>query len=314
MRLGLYKNVKVELIRRDMTPGSPTYGQDLDTLEVYGEDAHEGVCWLKGFSGLMHAQRTQVKEAFAYQEGVTLSDFPRVDERTANVRLATKAKNPEDLMTLETRLWKILSFKRDAILKITSATATRELKIRLNEKPEDAMDYFMGEVLHMVWDITLLSWDPWWYSATIMSSWTRGSATPDGSGWYSGTLEFQNPADQTCWIQFSNREITVPETWSLPDALAVYPPGHAKAGQPVMHTLPELGVGKSFLVQTNPLEPTLTVMDNSQEQAKMRMEDFLSWLPEDMTTPVIVPVKLKGGTADSKVTAFMVQRHDRPWS
>lgn len=310
---GLSKNVRLELIRRDQTFGSPTYGQDLDVLEIYGPDADEGVCLLKGWSGLVHAPRTHVKDAWAYQEGVTLSEFPRVEERIIDLRLATKGSDPTDWHALEDRLWTILGFKEDAFLRVTTPHATRELGVRLERKPEDNMDYFPGEIRHMVWSITLLSWDPWWYSTTLTSSWTRGSASADGEGWYSGTVQIQNPADQDCWLQWANREIEVAEQWSLPDAFGVYPADHPNAGQQIMHTLPLLGVDKSFLVNTHPLEETLSVMDNSQMWAVMRMEDFIHWVPAKTMTPVSLPVKLKGGTEDSKVEVFMTQRHDRPW-
>lgn len=312
MTTGLSKNVRLELVRRDRTFGSPTYGQDLDSIEIYGPDADQGVCLLKGWTGLMHAPRTHVKDAWAYQEGVTLSEFPRVDERLIDLRLATKGLTTTAWMDIDSRLWTLLGFKDDAVLRISTATTVRELGVRLERKPEDNMEYFPGEVRHMIWSITLIACDPWWYSTTLTDSWTRGAATPDADGWYSGTVTIQNPTDTDCWLQWSNREIQVAEQWSLPDALAVYPAGHAKAGQQVMHTLPLLDVNKSFLVNTYPLEETLTVMDNSQVWALMRMEDFVSHLPPG-SPPVEVPVKLKGGTENSKVEVFMTQRHDKPW-
>lgn len=312
MPTGLSKNVRLELIKRDRVFGSPTYGQDLDVLEIYGPDADEGVCLLKGWTGLMHAPRTHVKDMWAYQEGVTLSEFPRVDERLIDLRLATKGLTTNTWMDIDSRLWSILGFKEDAVLRISTLTSTRELGVRLERKPEDNMEYFPGEVRHMIWSVTLIACDPWWYSNTLTSSWTRGATAPDGDGWYAGSVTIQNPTDTDCWLQWSNREIEVAEQWSLPDALGVYPPGHAKVGQQIMHTLPLLDVDKSFLIQTYPLDETLTVMDNSQMWALMRMEDFIYPLPS-RTAPTVVPVKLKGGTADSKVEVFMTQRHDKPW-
>ena len=313
--------VQMQLIRRDRTFGSPTYGKDLDVMDIYGPDASEGVCLLKGFSGLVHAPRTQVKESWAYQEGVTLSDFPRVDEREIDLRFATKAKTASDWEELETRLWTILNFKQDAVIRLTSENSVRELNCRLDRKPEDKMDYFPGEVKFMVWEVTLIACDPWWYSTTLVSSWTRGSTVADGQGWYNGTVRIMNPADQECWLEWSNREIEVAETWSLPDAGYKYTADDAAdVGNPalegtyLMHTLPQLAVGKSFLVQTNPLKETLMVMDNSQMWAIMRAEDFVHTLPAGVNTPIEVPVKLKGGTANSKVSVFMTQRYDRGWS
>jgi hypothetical protein len=168
------------------------------------------------------------------------------------------------------------------------------------------MTFDPGYTKHMVWDITLVACDPWWYSTELISSWTNTAGTG------SGTLIFENPADQECWVEFAGDEITATETWTLPDGVAVYPVGHALAGQQVKHTLPALAPGRDFLVQTHPLKETLMVMDATQQWATMKSEDFLNSNPTPQE-PTTVAVSLVGGTTASTISAFMVQRHDRPW-
>lgn len=283
-------------------------GNDLIVLDVCGPGmGAQGICWLSGYSGLMHAPRTPVRESWAYQEGSTPSDFPRVDERIIDFRLATKGDTPLMWEQIDSLLWRVLGFKHDAILRVFSdMSGYRDLKIRLDRKPNDQMTFDPGFTNHMVWAITAVACDPWWYAPEITSTFTKGSG--DGNG----TLTLQNPADQECWVQYANGEIQVAETWTLPDGIAKYPTGHAKAGQNVTHTLPQLGVGKSFLVDTHPLEEMLQVMDDSQEWAKMRSEAFLYAIPPH-TPSTQVPIKLVGGNAASTVTAFMKQRYDRPF-
>lgn len=288
-------------------------GVDLVVLDICGPNmGAQGICLLSNFSGLMHAPRTPVRESWAYQEGSTPSDFPRVDERMVDLRLGVKGDTPALWEQIENLLWTVLGFKHDAYLRWYHADGIRwrELKVRLDRKPSDKMIYEPGVTAYMVWDITLVACDPWWYSTTLTDSWTRGS-TPLVGGKYSGTLTLQNPADQECWLQFSNDEITTPEIWTLPDGIAVYPSGHANAGQPVTHTLPMLGAGLDFLVDTHPLAETLMVMDDSQQWAKMRAESWLYSLPPH-TPPTVVPVSLVGGTTASRVEVYMKQRWDRP--
>lgn len=272
----------------------------------------QGISLLSNFSGLMHAPRTPVRESWAYQEGSTPSDFPRVDERIVDLRLCVRGDTPALWEQIENLLWTVLGFKHDAYLRWYHADGIRwrELKVRLERKPNDKMTFEPGVTAFMVWDVTLVACDPWWYSETLTSTWTRG-ATPLVGGKYSGTLTVENPADQECWLQFSNSEIEVAETWTLPDGIAVYPTGHTNEGDPVTHTLPQLGVGLDFLVDTHPLAETLMVMDDSQQWAKLRAEAWLFALPPH-TPPTEVPVSLVGGNANSSVTVFMKQRWDRP--
>ena len=282
---------------------------DLIVLDICGpEMGGQGICLLSGFTGFMHAPRTPVRESWAYQEGSTPSDFPRVDERLLDFRLATKGDTPELWETIDSLLWEVLGFKHDCYLRYYTAdrTSWREIKIRLDRKPSDTITYDPSVTKHMVWAITAVACDPWWYSTTLVSTWTN----TDGSG--IGNLILQNDADQECWVQFASNTLTSTQTWTLPDSVMRYPVGHPKAGQNVTHTLPALGVGQEFLVDTYPLHETLTVMDGSLQWAKMRAEDFLYSIPAH-TPPTQVPVKVVGGTTASSVSAFMTQRWDRPF-
>lgn len=294
----------MSLILRD-----PDTGDDLITLDVCGPNmGAQGISLLTGFSGLYHAPRTPISESHAYQEGATPSDFPRVDPRMIDMRLATRGDTPELWETIDSLLWQVLGFRHDAYLRWYSKGGTqwRELKVRLDRKPTDQMTYDPRITKHMVWDCTLVAYDPWWYSETLTSEWRN-----DGTG--SGTLLLENPADQECWVQFSGGTIEADETWTLPDALGTYPQGHPRAGQQVTHTLPTLTPEHGgFLVDTHPLAPLLTVRNRALPWAEMRAEAFLFSLPPH-TTPREVPVSLVGGTPDSYVTAFMTQRWDRPW-
>lgn len=284
-------------------------GAEIVKLDLCGPSmGNQGICWLTGYSGLMHAPRTPVRESWSYQEGSTPSDFPRVDERILDFRLGTKGDTPGLWERIDSLLWDVLKFKEDATLRVFSdMSGYRDLKIRLDRKPNDQMLLDPSVTQHMVWSVTAVACDPWWYAPEIESTFIKASGV-NGEGF----ITLQNPADQECWVQFASNELTAPTTVTLPDGIAKYPSGHPKVGQQVTHTLPSLGVGKSFLVDTHPLEETLQVMDDSQEWAKMRSEDFLFSIPPH-TPPTQVPIKIVGGTATTEVTAFMKQRFDRPW-
>lgn len=305
----------MQLIKRDLDISSPTYGSDLIVLDILGPNMKtQGVCLLSSFSGLYHAPRSPLRESWAYQEGSTPSDFPRVDERTIDMRLGTQGFTTLDWERIDSQLWEVLRFDEDCILRVESfVSPPRELKIRLDRKPKDTMTYDTATQNLMVWEVTLVASDPWWYASTLTSEWTNTLGT--GNGY----VTLQNPADTDCWVQWASNELQSTQTWTLPDAVALWPEGsedvHGNdiSGQNVTHTLPSLGVGQEFLVDTYPLSETLSVRDGSQAWARMNAEAFLFPIPP-RTPPTQVPVKVVGGTTNSMVTAYMVQRYDRPWS
>lgn len=307
---------KVQLIRRDMTPGSPRFGQDIMVMDILGPGkGNMGVTMGKGFAGLYHAPRTQVRENYAYQEGSTPGDFPRVDERLIDLQLITQGTTPMDWERVDSRLWDMLTFTEDCYLRVFSEySEAREIKVRLERKPVDQMELDPGVTKIMKWAVTLLACDPWWYSRDIVYTWKRSMGTLQGDGvTWAGTVPLKNPADQDSWLEWVSATIEQPETWTLPDGVTLYPAGHPKAGQIVTHTLPVLGVGKTFRVQTHPLEETLQTMDDSQKWAEMEAEEFLYPLKKKMYEAVDAPISLKGGTADSEIAVFITQKWDRPW-
>lgn len=304
----------MQLIKRDLDISSPTYGNDEIVIDILGPNMkNQGVCLLSQFSGLHHAPRTPVRESWAYQEGSTPGDFPRIDERMIDIRLGTQGNTTLDWERIDSQLWEVLKFDQDCILRIESMISEpREIKVRMDRKPKDNMTFDTASQNLMIWEITLVASDPWWYSTTLTSSWTNTGGT--GSGF----ITLQNPGDVQCWVQYASNQFTTTQTWTLPDGVAIWPAGstdslgHDISGQNVTHTLPSLAPGQEFLVDTYPLNETLSVRDGSQAWARMNSEAFLYSLPP-RTLPTQVPVKVSGGTTASEVTAYMVLRWDRPF-
>ena len=305
---------KIQLILRDLDMNSPTYGQDQIVLDILGpEMKNQGVCLLSSFSGLYHAPRTPVRQSWAFQEGSTPSPFPRVEERLIDLRLGTQGYSQFEWESIDKQLWDVLTFTNNAILRIYSAISPpRELQVRLDRKPKDLMTYDTASQNLMVWEVTLVATDPWYYSTTITSSWTNTSGT--GSGY----ITISNPGDVEAWPQWASGALATTQTWTLPDGIAIWPAGsvdvngNSIAGQNVTHTLPALSAGQEFLVDTFPLAPTLQVMSGAQAWAQMQGEAFQYSIPPN-TPPTQVPISVANGTTTSTVTCYVTLRHDRPW-
>lgn len=296
-------NRKAQLILRDR------FGVDEVVLDILDNDlgarASTAITLGEDMENLYHTEITQVRKNYAYQEGSTLSDYPRTEERLPKITLITKAKDTATWERIESLLWRVLTPKRDCYLRLYSTRGWRELKVRLLQRPSDKTKLILGRKPFREWKVELLACDPYWYSQEIPGPILKRSEMTLTSGVYSAQYPLTNPSDQRCYLQWASGQITATETWTLPDADAVVD------GVPVVHELPAVGAGKEFLVDTYPDIPTLWTRDLGQDWAHMNGEDFDYWL--EPSTPAIrnVPVKLVGGTADSQIQAFFVQRWDR---
>ncbi|MGW6017800.1 hypothetical protein ACWFNS_07340 [Oerskovia enterophila] len=310
----------VLLIMRDFDPTSPTFEEDIVTVPIFGPNfVGQGISLLEGYSGFYHTPITQIRESHAYQAGSTPSDYPRVEERILDCDIGVQGRNWAEFVQVETLLWKIMKPPKgkrpDFVLRFYFGPGEddwREITVRLERTPKDLFSRGPGLTTKYKWSLTLLACDPYWYSRTLQDTVTFDTGTGTGANRISQrTLVVDNHADQGCWLEYASNELTTTSTFTLPDALGVYPKWHTSAGQRIYLTLPPLGVGKSFLVQTNPLQIALETADDSQEIANLQ-GDFNNALPPH-TVGAELPVTLKGGTAQTQLSVYAIQQWDRPF-
>lgn len=298
----------MQLILRDR------YGTQLDVLDIAGPNvAEQGVCLLEGYSGFYHAQRTQVdSDEGAYQEGAEPSPFPRIEKRKLKFTLGTQARTPGEWEDIETRLWRFLTYHRDGYIRVYSVRSEwRELwRVRLTSV-NDLLPRVPGATKVMAWEIEAVAYDPWWHSELIKRQVHKGDSDHEvdpatgelapGSGVWELPIELLNPADTRTFPQFASNTIELPTQVWMPDGLT---------GR--MVPTPVLGVGKEFLVQTDPLRPTLMVRDNGQDWANMAVTgEFESWIKPGVITPRPGRIWISGGTGDTDITAYYPQNWDR---
>lgn len=308
----------VLLIMRDFDPTSPTFEQDIVTVPIFGPDfVGQGISLLEGYSGFYHTPITQIRENYAYQAGSTASDYPRVEERILDCDIGVQGRNWAEFVQVETLLWKIMKPPKgkrpDFVLRFYFGPGEddwREITVRLERTPKDLFSRGPGLTTKYKWSLTLLACDPYWYSRTLQDTVTFDTGTGTGANRISQrTLVIDNMADQECWLEYASNELTTTSTFTLPDALGVYPKWHTSAGQRIYVPLPTVGVGKSFLVQTDPLKIAIEALDDSQIVANLQ-GDFNNALPPH-TVGAELPVTLKGGTAQTQLSVYAVQQWDR---
>lgn len=317
----------MQIIKRDLDPRSATFGQDLMTIPIFGPDIDAfGISLLEGYSGFYHTPITQPRENYAYQEGSTPSDFPRIEERILDFTLGVTAKSWEQFMHIETVLWHVMKpakgKPRDFILRMYHGPGEddwREITMRLERTPKDLFKRGPGLFKSAAWALTTLACDPYWYSKTLQDTVTFDTGTGAGKDRISNrTLTVSNHGDQECWLEYASNEFTAslpapwPSTFTFPDGLGVYPAGHAQAGQRIKKDVLIKPSVRSFLVQTHPLQIPVETEPDTQAVAYMKGSYFDHALPPH-TVGAQLPVTLKGGNAQTQLSVYATQRWDRCW-
>ncbi|MFE2994994.1 hypothetical protein ACFXG4_08285 [Nocardia sp. NPDC059246] len=305
----------MQLILRDMKPGSPTYGRDMITLDILGPTGGEqGIHLLDGsWEDLWHAPITQVRESYAYQEGSTLDDVPRVDERLCTLRIGTIGRTTLLWEQIDDLLWRVLGPSWDCYLRVFSEISPpRELRLRWEKKPKPLTQRDPGRTKALAWEVYTLSVDPYWYAPELSYSIKRSQMTEinptsgapqTGTGVWQGTLPMLNPADVECWPQFATNTLTANTVVWLPDGLS---------GNTVqVPAVGALGPGKEWLIRTFPLDETLLALDDSQPWADLNGQAFESAVPKGTGSPVQVPIRIQGGSPDTEIHVYYIQRYSR---
>lgn len=305
----------MQLILRDTNPLSETFGADLIVLDLLGPDGGEqGIHLLEGsWENLFHAPITQVRESWAYQEGSTLDDIPRVNERLCTLRIGTIGRTTQLWEQIDDLLWRVLGPSWDCFLRAYSEISEpRELRLRWEKDPKPLTQRDPGRTKKLAWEVYTLSADPYWYGPEISHSIKRSEmveinattgAPQTGTGVWQGTVPMLNPADVQCWPEFVSGELETDTVVWLPDGLS---------GRLVM--VPQvgtLGPGREFRVRTMPLEETVSARDDSQIFADMNGVFFESAIPKGTGSPVQVPIRIQGGTPDTEIKAYYSQRYTR---
>ncbi|MRH85991.1 hypothetical protein GFY24_00675 [Nocardia sp. SYP-A9097] len=305
----------MQLILRDNTAGSPTFGHDLIVLDLLGpRGGEQGIHLLEGsWDDLWHAPITQVRESWAYQEGSTLDDIPRVNERLCTLKLGTIGRTTRAWEEIDDLLWRVLGPGWDCYLRAFSEISEpRELRMRWEKAPKPLTQRDPGRTKALAWEVPTLSVDPYWYAPELSFAIKRSQmveinpttgAPQSGTGVWQGTIPMLNRADVECWPQYASNGLEADTVVWLPDGLS----GNTVA----VPAIGALGPGKEFLIRTYPLDETLLVRDDSQEWANMNGVAFESAIPAGTGSPVQVPIRIQGGTANTTITAYYSQRYTR---
>ncbi|MGB3771746.1 MAG: hypothetical protein WBA00_11445 [Rhodococcus sp. (in: high G+C Gram-positive bacteria)] len=299
----------VRLIRRDR------YGNELHRLDVAGRnEGAQGVKVTK-MEGIWHAPRTSTDEQGAFEEG-SRPGLSRVEPRQVKLTFVTEEVDDDEFGQLsweeaDDNLWQVMPAKAFFVLQMDSRDGrqTRELNLRRVIEPEPGRQDDPRDDGKMKWVTTSTAHDPFWYGEELYHEFIKGTGNGVGV-----VRDVVNPGDQPAVLKWIGRQNEAAETWTLPDANAVYPVGHEKAGQQVTHTIPQIPTGRHWMVDTHQLSEQLFINDTAQPISMMGGEFFSTYLPPTNDTgPIDLPVKVVGGTAWSGVRLVVPTRYDRPF-
>lgn len=276
---------------------------DLATIEVEGVDGsvwrlngpgmgREGVTLGESPQGIYDAPVRTLWQQGAFQEGAT-PNGARWDARdvvfTAQVQ-SVLGRRWQDVDSAWRRAW---SYTADSILRVTTPSGTRELRLRLYEAPKFTPDTDprlneFGEVV-----MTCRAGDPFWYEQPDKQPVTASVA--------SGTsyLSVWNPTDKDMWLRW----VTAPGSrWTLPD--------FNYSGSQRTITLPTAYTSREVLIDTHPLREQVVVVGWANAWEAMKGVQFIHPVPP-YTPPTEVPVSWSG--AGGSLMLVQDRRWSRPW-
>ena len=275
-------------------------GADVVVLDLLGAGAGaQGIELGAGIDNLYHVPMTSRSESAAYQEGADVG-LPRVEPRLAKVSLVVRGSSQAEFEQIDTLLWRVLSMSHDCFFRqFDSEGRWRETAVRLNATPSGQSKTIIGKRPHFVWDVELLSGDPFWYSEPIKIDFVRGDMVEVSPGAFEHTIEWSNPANWPAYPQFCSGTITANEKWALPDG-----------DSGIAHTVEVTATNIAFIVDTYPTEPTVTTLDGGVGAwARMRAAAFDHPLAKSTPEPREVTIGLEGGSADTALQVYLPQRY-----
>ncbi|GAA4809649.1 hypothetical protein [Tomitella cavernea] len=295
----------VQLIRRNAD------GIDELVLDVAGpEMGAQGVLLGKGsLKAMYHAPRTTPQQVLASLPGA-IPSRDRVETRVFTLIVRTEAHGGDSWEDVDSLLWSVARPGVYWIIRVESDDGgeVREITVRRTGTPKltapDGTD--PARAGYAVWEIEVTAFDPWWYGPPVVDEFVNPS-----SGTHSETLVLPNTGDHDAWLRWIIRESEAAQTWTIPDGLGVYPEGHAKAGQRIMHTLPELAAGKHGMVDTSPQRIPLSVLDEPMAFGKLRQTRWTHAIPPGLAR-VELPVTVTG-SATAGIRVKLTPRYERPY-
>lgn len=276
---------------------------DLARIEVEGVDGstwvlngpgagREGVHLGESPDGIYDAPVRTLWQQGAFQEGASPNGV-RWDARdvvfTAMVQ-GVSGRSWQDVDSQWRRAW---SYTEDSVLRVTTPSGTRELRLRLFEAPKFTPDVDprvseFGEVV-----MTCRAGDPFWREQPDKQTVVASSA--------SGTeyLDVFNPTDKDMWLRWV---LSPGSRWTIPD--------FDFAGGTRTVTMPTAYTSRDVLIDTHPLREQIVVVGWANAWEAMGGVQFIHPVPA-YTPPTSVPVSWSG--SGGSLMLVQDRRWSRPW-
>lgn len=268
-------------------------GVDGSTWVLNGVGAgREGVHLGESPDGIYDAPVRTLWQQGAFQEGAS-PNGARWDARdivfTAMIQRVA-GRSWQEVDSAWRRAW---SYTADSILRVTTPSGTRELKLRMFEAPKFApdMDPRVNEFGEVV--MTCRAGDPFWREQpdkhTVTASATSGTEV----------VTVVNPTDKDMWLRWV---LSLGSRWTIPD--------FDFSGGSRTVTMPTAYTSRDVLIDTHPLREQVVVPDWANAWEAMGGVQLLHPVPA-YTPPTDVPVSWTG--EGGSLMLVQDRRWSRPW-
>lgn len=245
--------------------------------------------FLASFRGIYHPQRTPMSQQPAFYPGAIPGD-PKTDPQKIDLQLTTHAPTAVQWEDVEHAWWSAVNDEEDATLQVwnRAGTSYRELPVRVETYPDDAMDSEPDTVWD--WALPMVAYSPGWRGQTIKSEFDSTTDT---------TITIGNPGDLPVWVEFALSNTGV-EQWTVPDGIS--------GDSITLEVFPaELG---ELVVNSDPFTLQLDSTTESQIAASLLGLRWRHPIPPN-TSPTEVPISVTGGPGEA--AAYVTPMYRRPW-
>ena len=262
-------------------------GVDGSVWRVHGRGSGvEGVHLGEKPDGIYDAPVRTLWQQGAFQEGAS-PNGTRWDARdvvfTALIQ-STPARSWQEVDSAWRRAW---AYDRDSVLRVTTESGTRELRLRMFESPKFTPDHDprvdeFGELV-----MTCRAGDPFWHEQPVKTVLTSP-----------GPVTVVNPTDKEMWLR-----------WVKSAGIRPTVPDFDFSGGRRTVTLPSSFTSREILIDTHPLREQIVSPGWANAWEAMGGVQFLHPVPPH-TPPTEVPVSWTGS---GSLMLVQDRRWSRPW-
>lgn len=216
--------------------------------------------------------------------------------------LGESASHWHEVETTFRRGW---SYTKDCTIRVTSESGVRELKVRLSENTQTAMERDPRLRAYSGMVVTAVAGWPFWMGKDITREWELTSGT-------SGSGHFEKVTNDTDMPMYAKYSADAPAKWTIFDgSFGSDEFGRAEEDANRTVPFPLLTAGQDATIDADPTQETLMCDNGAQRWADLNGQDLLYPIPPGES--VEIPIAVTNASAGKAIQLRLSRNYQRPW-